>query len=460
LFWKVFFAFWLAQLMAGAGVGTVVWLRHQAEAEETPRPEPFHRGDLFLEAAGAVLRHGGVAALQDWLQAREGQPGPPIYAVDESGREILGRTLPAEASAQAALGAGGQRVAAGDGHAYVLLAPWADGPIGGRPPPPPEGFPPGAPPDRPPGQGPPPARPPSPALLAGVGVLASLSFSAWLGWYLAKPIRKLRAAFDALAEGRLDIRVGPAMGARRDELSGLARNFDHMAGRIGALVGAQRRLLHDVSHELRSPLARLQVAVGLARQQPDKLAASLGRIEREAERLDALVGELLALSRLEAGVPDGAEAAVDMAALLAEIVEDARFEAEAKGVRVESDGIGGAAVRGRAELLRCAVENVVRNAIQHAPAGSRVGVGAALAEDSRELRLSVCDQGPGVPEAQLAAIFEPFFRGAGRAGGAGLGLAIARRAVEAHGGKISARNRAEGGLCVELALPAAQAGSP
>lgn len=461
LFWKVFFVFWLAQLAAGVGTGTVVWLRHQALDEYEPR----RRLPPFLLDAQAVLRYGGVEALRGLLREREGRSAPRIYAVDESGRDILGRKPPADWGQPTMFDDSEPGpLMANDGRVYRLLVAHDED----RPPlPPPPGE------DRTPsllplGEAGPPLSPPSgepsghhlrpvpplsPIVPALIGLLASLLFSAWLARYLSRPIRSLRAAFEALAEGRLDTRVGPLMGRRRDELADLGGDFDRMAGRIGSLVDAQRRLLHDVSHELRSPLARLQAAVGLARQRPDKISATLDRVERESERLDRLVGELLALSRLEAGVPGGMEDEIEIAGLLADIVEDARFEAEAKGVRVECDFAEDVVIVGGAELIRRAIENVVRNAVQHAPAGSLVQVDGRLGRDRRQFRLRVCDQGPGVDEAQLAAIFQPFFRGAKRQGGTGLGLAIARRALEAHGGGIAAHNRGQGGLCVELLLP-------
>lgn len=287
------------------------------------------------------------------------------------------------------------------------------------------------------------------------GFLTSVMFSAGLAWYLSKPIRHLRSAFGALAEGQLATRVGPAMGRRRDELADLGRAFDDMAGRIGTLVDAQRRLLHDVSHELRSPLARLHAAIGLARQQPEETNASFDRIEREAGRLDDLVGEVLTLSRLEAGVLGARPRDFDLGELLDAILTDARFEAAAKGVAVQCTGLEASEmpVRGHAELILRAIENIVRNAIKHTPPGSTVTVELAPAADERHLGLAVTDQGPGVPEAQLGSIFEPFFRGADDPSGYGLGLPIAHRAVAAHGGSINARNRPSGGLRVNLVLP-------
>lgn len=305
-----------------------------------------------------------------------------------------------------------------------------------------------------PGDRPRPGAPLPPLVPVVMGLLTSLLFSAGLAWYLSKPIRHLRAAFKALASGQLDTRVGLAMGTRRDELADLGREFDHMAHRIATLMVAQRRLLHDVSHELRSPLARLHAAVGLARQQPDKTDASLDRIEREARRLDELVGEVLTLSRLEAGVAGTAAEELDLVELLESIIEDARFEAAGKNVAVEYAGIEEIRIKGHAELILRAIENILRNAVKHTPSGKTVRVETDSTSDGRRVHLRILDQGPGVPEAQLAAIFEPFFRGGGDTqSGFGLGLAIARRAVEVHGGSLVARNGPEGGLLIEMVLP-------
>jgi signal transduction histidine kinase len=286
-------------------------------------------------------------------------------------------------------------------------------------------------------------------------LLASLIFAALLAWYFSKPIRSLRSAFEAVAGGDLAVRLGPSMGQRRDELADLGRNFDRMASHLDALIDGQRRLLHDVSHELRSPLARLQAAIGLARQQPEKLASSLERIERESVRMDKLVGELLTLSRLEAGVMDGMEEEINMDELVSGVVADARFEAEMSGRTVVFSSCGEVPVKGSAELLHRALENVVRNALRHTPEGGKVAVEVLPDNGGNSLRLAILDQGPGVPERELSAIFEPFFRGGSSQStdGHGLGLAIARRVVEAHGGSVRASNRAGGGLCVEIVLP-------
>lgn len=325
---------------------------------------------------------------------------------------------------------------------------WNAPPAAGRPLLPPDGrFPPRPPPDGHP-------RPPLPLVPLLATLFASLVFAALLAWYFAKPIRSLRVAFAAAATGDLGPRLSATMGRRRDELADLGRDFDRMAGQLQLLMDGQRRLLHDVSHELRSPLARLQMAVGLARQQPEKLPEMLDRIERESVRIDHLVGELLTLSRLESAVGMATNDEVQLGEMLADVVADARFEAEGRPVRLilNADVV----LCGNAALLQRALENVLRNAIRHTAPGAAVEVEAGLLADGR-VRLAVLDAGPGVPETSLESIFQPFFRTDASASGAGygLGLAIARCVIEAHGGSIAASNRATGGLCVEIILPVA-----
>ena len=307
---------------------------------------------------------------------------------------------------------------------------------------------------RPPPGGRPPGRDRLPILPMFVGLLASLLCAAGLAWYIAKPIRHLRQAFDAAAEGDLEVRVSPSMGGRRDELADLGHDFDRMTERLQALMAGQKRLLHDVSHEMRSPLARLQAAIGLARQQPARMADSLLRIEQEGERMNGLVGELLTLSRLEAGVAGPLEN-IDMGELLTDIVEDARFEGAARQVEIVYAAGEMLEIRANPELLHRAIENVVRNALRFSPAGGAIHIAAGRSDGNR-FRISIGDDGLGVPESQLENIFKPFFRGDGQnaAGGYGLGLAIARRVIAAVDGKIQAKNKAGGGLLVEIDLPA------
>jgi two-component system sensor histidine kinase CpxA len=240
---------------------------------------------------------------------------------------------------------------------------------------------------------------------------------------------------------------------RRDEIADLARNFDKMAERIEALVTGQRRLLGDVSHELRSPLARLMVALSLAKQGPPEEAAdNLERIGAEARRIDALIGQLLALTRIDSGVDRGSPAPFDLTALVQEVASDGDFEARAHNRNVVITQADPCIVNGYEEPLRSAVENVVRNAIRYTADGTAVSISLEVKGASAVLR--VRDHGPGVPPSMLSDIFLPFRRIAGgNSDGAGLGLAIAERAVNIHRGTIHAINAPEGGLIVEIVLP-------
>lgn len=271
--------------------------------------------------------------------------------------------------------------------------------------------------------------------------------------HLVTPLNKLGAAAANIAEGRLETRTDPSLRKRRDEIADLARNFDHMADRIEVLVTGQRRLLGDVSHELRSPLARLIVALGLAKRGPSEEAAeNLERIGLEAHRLDALIGQLLTLTRIDSGVDRADRKPFALADLVQEIASDADFEARARGCSVTLAHADACMIDGLEEALRSAIENVVRNAVRHTAPGSTAAI-SLRASGSRAL-LEVRDHGPGVPESIIPTIFQPFRRVPGDSSeGAGLGLAIAERAVQVHGGSIRARNAPDGGLIVGIDLP-------
>jgi two-component system, OmpR family, sensor kinase len=445
LFWKIFFAFWAALIATALATATAVSLQRSARMSPEPQLVRGLPAVLATDLAAATLRHGGVSALRAWMTETERRRGPSLFAVDAQGADMLGRPVPPEALARAReLAASGEgrraarRVTAPSGEDYLLFMP-----AQGEPRRPGRQF----------------APPPRPSLLITMGALASLAVSALLAWYLARPIRNLRWAFRAAADGRLDTRVRPLMKGRRDEIADLGEEFDQMAGQLQKLVGAQRRLLHDVSHELRSPLARLQAAIGLLRQDPHRLEASLDRIEREVARLDELVGEALALARLEGGTAAGTAETLDFADLVANVAQDARFEAEASGRGLRLESVEQALVRGHPELLHRAVENVVRNAVKYTAEGTSVEISLSTAMQPARALLVVQDRGPGVPPEELAHIFEPFYRGSTGAGarGFGLGLAIAQAAVASHGGRIGAGNIAGGGLRVEIELPLAGA---
>jgi two-component system sensor histidine kinase CpxA len=295
-----------------------------------------------------------------------------------------------------------------------------------------------------------------------IGVITSGLVCYLLSWFLTKPIVRLRAATRQLAAGDLTARTGvPASRGGRDEVTSLMRDFDAMAERLETLVKAQSSLLNDISHELRSPLARLNVALGLARQRTGTESADmLDRIELEASRLNELIGRILTLARLEDGEQRVPQTPVPLGELVANVAEDAEFEAQERHCHVHTNIPEGEwGVRGNDSLLHSAVENVVRNAIRYTQEGTSVEIELKneVHGEVSEAVLRVSDSGPGVPADALGKLFEPFYRlddARGRlTGGVGLGLAITERAVRFHGGKVSASNRPGNGLMVEIRLP-------
>jgi two-component system OmpR family sensor kinase len=439
LFWKIFFGFWLSLVAISVAVGLAVNLYNQARWEELDELAAGPRAELALNAVAVALRHGGRETVAELFQDMPRRFRQQVLIVDAEGKDLFGHSVPAAALQRARQNIGDtlrarglRRVQLADGAEYLLFIPG-------------EGRDDGA------SHRHPRDRRPFILWLISAG-MTGLLFSAGLAWYLTRPVRHLRDASRQLAAGLLDTRVGPRIGRRRDEIADLGHDFDHMAGQLQSLVNAQQRLLHDVSHELRSPLARLQVAIGLLRQNPENAGQALERIERESARLDELVGQLLTLSRLEAGVSPPA-GAIDLTQLLHDIATDAQFESAATNRRITLHSEDELTVNGNHEALRRALDNIVRNALQYTPAQSGVEIGAARTP-AGGVHISVCDAGPGVAEDKLASLFEPFVRVDDNAarGGYGLGLAIARRAVEVHGGRIRAINRRGGGLCVEVDL--------
>jgi two-component system sensor histidine kinase CpxA len=322
----------------------------------------------------------------------------------------------------------------------------------------------------------------------GLGILIAIISSGLvcsiLARYLTSPIVRLRAATQKLASGDLTARAGVPGSRRHDEMAELMRDFDRMAERLENLVNAQSRLLTDISHELRSPLARLNVALELARQRSGVDARSaLDRIDRETNRLNELIQRLLTIARLEAGNESIEKSPVHLEQIIQEIAKDAAFEAQSRRCQVEATIVDDCVVMGSPSLLHSAIENVVRNAIRYTEEGTSVevrleqGVGLpntglqSVSPQKVELQnhdlghpeavVRVTDSGPGVPEDALDKLFRPFYRiddARGRqTGGVGLGLAITDRAVRLHGGTIRVSNRPQGGLMVEIRLPLSSA---
>jgi signal transduction histidine kinase len=280
--------------------------------------------------------------------------------------------------------------------------------------------------------------------------------SLWLTRHITSPILKLRETANQLARGNLSARVGEPR--RKDELADLYHDFDNMAEQIESLLASQQRLLTDISHELRSPLARLSVALGIAhRTAVPEGRLALFRIEREAERLNRLIGELLNLARLESGNRPFTGVRLDLLQIVQEVVSDANFEANGRNRSVRLLSESPCAVDGNESLLRSAIENVIRNAVNYTPEGSEVEVALLDENQGHTALVRVRDHGPGVPEDSLSTIFEPFYRvdeaRDRAAGGIGLGLSITERAVRGHGGTVEAHNAPDGGLVIEIRLP-------
>jgi two-component system sensor histidine kinase CpxA len=291
----------------------------------------------------------------------------------------------------------------------------------------------------------------------GLGLFTASIICLVFALYVTSPLKRMRAATREFASGNLQVRIGSAKPFNRgDEFTDLARDFDNMASQIQNLVLSQQRLLGDISHELRSPLARLQIALEIARRKAGPVAeTSLNRIEQEAERMNSLIGQILRTAKNEQLVP-GARKLFDLSNLVREVAEDADYEATAKERRVLVEGNDLSLIHGDRELLRSAIENVVRNAIRYTPEQSAVIIDLRKV-DPAHATVTVRDQGPGVPEQSLGKLFEPFYRVNDardrNSGGAGLGLAITRQVVTAHGGNVKAANGLGGGLEVTIDLP-------
>jgi two-component system sensor histidine kinase CpxA len=450
MFAKMFLSFWIAQILVL--FSTAFLLRHHFD-----NPEVQHRSLLQVmtmsgNAAAAAYASGGCPALrQFWTMSPE-----PSYLVDENDRllcppaakpelndllrqvhENQGRLVGMQVGNRYLWGAA-VNTPAGQSRVFVISGSY-------------------------PAQSHMPLAEILPRLLISVIVSGLVTFA--LALFLTRPISMLRAAARKLAGGDLSARAGARTLPKNtpptlDELGGLVHDFNHMAERLESLVGAQRLLLRDVSHELRSPLARLSVALELAREEAQpEMEGHLARIEREAQHLNELIGQLLSLSQMESAqhIPDAE--VIAMKPLIARLLEDAGYEAQSRNCTVVLNRAEECEVSGNSELLYRALENIVRNAISYTGEGTTVEVALLCEqkESGREAVVQVMDRGAGVSEDKLQAIFLPFYRldhARERAtGGSGVGLAIADRAIRLHAGHLSAANRPGGGLVVEIRIP-------
>src|ERR1044071_114019 len=443
LYLKIFIWFWIAMII----INVVLFV-----AFALTRPTPTRRSWRDLAQTGpnaqkavVIYEQSGASALSAALQATEKSSGVSATFFDESGKELSGRPVPQKAQELSAKAAESRDIEVNFDVEGTLVARPVGSPKGQlyiyvahipRPP----------------------FQPTFQSLgmrLLVVLVIGGI-FCYWLARYLNPPIFKLRTTTNELAEGNLGARVATNLAKRRDEVGQLGRDFNVMAERLESLVKAHQRLLGDISHELRSPLARLGVALGLARQRSGSEAnGALDRIERESDNLNEMISQLLTLTRLESGTDGRKRTDVDLAALVREVVHDADYEARSLNRSVQVVSRDNCSINGVEELLRSAVENVVRNAVRYTPEGTAVEV--ALHKQNGDAVISVRDRGKGVPEEALEKIFRPFYRTEDArdrqsGGGTGLGLAITERAVRMHGGSIEAVNSPDGGLSVEMRL--------
>lgn len=445
LFLKIFLSYWLAQaLFFVLAIIVTVTLRQRGEFAAWEA-----RQNAVLSEAVQTYERAGQGELGRYLEDVRESQHVRAFLFDERGQELSGRPVPhwAESLARGIVPrphdlwqwfapSPFQRrtLSASSGHRYTMVVLLPPGPIG------PGGV---------PGMG----------IL--IGIISSGLVCYLLARYLTSPIVRLRAAAQKLAAGDLSARAGKPGSRGGDEIAELVRDFDIMAERLETSLKAQARLLTDISHELRSPLARLNVALALARQRTGSEAESaLDRIDLEANRLNDLIGELLTISRLETSDDTPQKLPVYLGEMLQEICNDADFEGQARNCHVNCVIRDDSVVTGSPTLLHSAIENVVRNGARYTQDGTVIEVTLGKSESPPEAIIRVVDSGPGVPEESLDKIFRPFYRiddARGRqTGGVGLGLAITERVVRLHGGSVRAINRAEGGLLVEIRLPASE----
>jgi two-component system, OmpR family, sensor kinase len=510
-FTRIFFSFWAVIVLIAASVAAVTAIDFAAFQD---------RPTTVLRAATEALNRDGLVGLKVWLAERNRRlPLQRTLIIDSTGKDILGQAVPEfrrrfilrERERARELGqppGPGGPPPPGD-ELDDRGGPRGDGPFG----PPPDGAGRGV--DRPPfgGNGPrvggggprfpppgtssflgfgeqqrwapailrakdgavyrmvfdpPPQRGPfSPpfawwvrAMLLGVALAVSGLISYLLARSISTPVRRLQAAAHTLSAGDLDARAGAEVTTRRDELGALGREFDSMADRLSSLIDARQRLLRDISHELRSPLARMEMAIGLARQDPGSTPEQLDRVERESDRLDQLIGHILEYARLERDPSTFEFEDFDVAELVRQIVHDAEFESQSPHDRLRITSDDTVTMRGDPSVLHSAIDNVVRNALLHGDRHQPIEV--TLSNDADAVRIAVRDHGAGVREEDLPHLFEPFYRAGAKDSnhvsteGTGIGLAITRRAAALHGGDVTARNAEGGGLLVSITLPRAK----
>lgn len=447
LYWKIFISFWLATILI---IFTTAWFIGQiAQKSSVPAREQMFM-DSYANAAVATYESGRQSALLKWLNQIGISRHMSIYLLTSTG-EIIGAEKPPDnvkkvsenlikdELSEGILKSGklivSHEILSTSGKYYRLAAvtekpipyfiqiPW-----GGL------------------------------TIRLTLAIFISGLICYLLSMYLTQPLRYLGMAAQSIATGKLSTRVGHLPGHSKDEIAQLSNEFDRMAEQLETIVESKERLLRDISHELRSPLARLHIAIELARNKTNHLAHSeLNRMELECSRLNALIGEILEFSRLDKSTAELRRTRVKISDMLNEIAEDANYEFSSPITRVKTNILYPCELLIDKKLIHRALENVIRNALHYSPANQKIMVTLHQSDDGKSIWIDIQDRGPGVPDEQLDKIFNPFYRvdlsREKTTGGFGLGLAIAARALQLHGGTITATNTEKGGLRVRLALP-------
>jgi two-component system sensor histidine kinase CpxA len=448
LFLKIFLWFWATAIVTGISL-LLAWVLQPASV-----PSRWHAGfedtaRYFGTAAVGAFEQGGPPAASEYIHRLSEDAHIHACLFDEAGHPLAGefcpefeamaahvaRGEPPDSDMQRGLARMADRIKSSDGRAYIYASELLAGPramVGERP-----------------GTLP---------LHIVVALLVSGAVCYFLTLYLTAPILRLRSVAQQIAAGEFSVRADPSMELRKDELGDLVHDFNRMADKTEHLISSQRQLLYDVSHELRSPLARMNVALDLLRGRVHGDPA-LERIGIDLQRLNEMIGRLLTVAKLEATSTLQTPVQVDLSELVSSVVSDADFEAQERGSRVDIVQAADLAVQGDPNLLRSAIDNVLRNAVRFSRIGTTIEVAlrSNRVTSADEAIISIRDHGPGVPEQELANIFRPFYRVTDArsrdSGGVGLGLAITERVVRLHGGRILAMNDPNGGLRVEMTFP-------
>ena len=434
LFYKVFAIFCVVIVCSVAFTSASFWLV-QNNIDEVKKQEDGHRKSELLGNALAVFYlegEEGLNSLQDNWQRRK--LAYTVYVVDEDGHDLLDREISqknikiARQKAAEPNTSSSARIVTNDlGEEYLFFVINPDQ------------------------AEPPPLETQKKWVGTFAFILSGLAMAYYLARYLEKPISVLHNGFGRLAAGHLDTRIKKNMGRRKDEISLLANDFDHMAEKLQGLVESQQHLLHHVSHEMRSPLARLQAIVDLARQQPEQAAKNLARIEAELDRMEKLVSELLTLARLESKSADIPEEMLNLNKILEQLVEECAELAQKNQQHIlltlpDTNIL----IQGNEALLYRAFDNIIRNACNYS--GNDTQIQITLTCNKQNIQLDIQDSGKGINEEELPYLFEPFYRGSTNQHikGTGLGLAITKQIIQRHHGVIAASNIAPHGFNISI----------